>query len=265
VSLLPYEEIGDAKLYYEVDGTGEPLLLIHGVRGSIRNWQYVRPLIRQHFQTILPELRGHGRSSELTEVTKVDRFAKDFLHLLKSLKIKKCYIAGHSLGGFIAQQMALDAPECVKKLILIDAAPVVDVEAAQVQIQIGQLVYGLSPEEAIEKLLEFAFYDPEKVKETPGMMDLLLFDQHEGQRLANSHGYAQGAAASFNIQDRVSEIKVPTLVIIGAQDETFPIKWGDYYKEKLSNVKVQIIDKTDHSIQLEQPEALVQAIVDFAK
>lgn len=265
VSLLPYEEINNAKLYYEVEGTGEPLLLIHGVRGSIRNWQYVRSYIRPHFQNIFPELRGHGRSSELKEVTRVDQFAKDLIVLLKHLRIKKCVIAGHSLGGFIAQQIALDAPKLVKALILIDTAPTVDVEAAQAQIQLGQLVYGLEPEEAVQKVLELGFYDPKKARETPGMMDLLLFNQQEGRRLALSHGYAQGAAASFNIQDQVSKIKHPTLVIIAAQDATFPVKWGDFYKEHLSNVSVQIIDKSDHSIQFEQPEALAQAIIDFAK
>lgn len=260
---LPYAEINDAKIYYEVEGSGEPLMLIHGVRGSIRNWEYVRPIITKHFQTIFADLRGHGRSNELTEVTKVDTFAQDHIELLKHLKIDQCHVAGHSLGGFIAQQMALDASSKLKSLILIATAPTTDVEGAQAQIKLAQLAYGLSPEEAVEKSLKFAYYNPKKIRDTPGMMDLLEFLQRDAQRLVNSHGYAMGAAASFNIQDRVNEIELPTLVIVAAQDDTFPVKWGEFYKEHLSKVIVHIIDESIHSIQFEQPKALVQTIVDF--
>ncbi len=260
---MPYAEVNGAKIYYEIDGEGPPLLLLHGVRGTIRNWEFVHPHIREHFQTIIPELRGHGRSTELTEPCTIELFNNDMIELLKYLKIKKCIVAGHSLGGFIAQTMALDNPKYLKALILINSVPTVDVEAAMQQIELGKLAYGLESEEAVEKLLDFAFYDPEKVRNTPGMMDLILFDQKEGQRLANSHGCAQGAAAKFNVTNRVKEIKTPTLAIFGAQDKTFPLRWADFYKDNLPNVTIKIIDKTNHSVNLEQPEALVKAIVVF--
>ncbi len=265
MTLLPYAEINGAKLYFEIEGSGTPLLLLHGVRGSIRNWQYVRRHITKHFRTIFSELRGHGRSSELKEVNKMDLFARDQIALLEYLEIDSVLVAGHSLGGFIAQLMALDAPERVNALILIASAPTVDVEAAQAQIKLGQLAYNPDPEDAVDKILDIAFYDPKKIRKTPGMMDLLLFDHKEGMRLAMSHGYAQGAAVGFNILDRVKEIRQPTLVVIGAQDETFPVKWGHFYKEHLAEATIQIIGKSNHAIPLEQPEALVKAIVDFAK
>lgn len=262
---LPYAEINGAKIYFEIEGSGKPLLLMHGVRGSIRNWQYVRPHIVKHFRTIFCDLRGHGRSSELTEVIKMNLFARDQIALLEYLEVDSCLVAGHSFGGFIAQYMALDAPERVKALILIATAPTVDVDAALAQIELGQLAYNPDSEDAIEKILDIAFYNPKRIRKTPGMRDLLLFDHKEGMRLAMSHGYAQGAAAGFNLLERVKEISHPTLVIIGAQDETFPLKWGHFYKEHMSKATIQIIDKSNHAIPLEQPEALVKAIVHFVK
>ncbi|MDO8056310.1 MAG: alpha/beta hydrolase [Candidatus Hermodarchaeota archaeon] len=219
----------------------------------------------RHFQLILPELRGHGRSSPLTDVTKVPVFAEDMLALLDELDIEKCLIVGHSIGGFIAQQIALDSPKRVKKLILIATAPLVDVEAATAQIKVGQLAYDPDPEKAVEKLLSFAFYDSEKMRNTPGMLEFLLDAQREGQRLANSHGAAQGAAASFNVQDRIHEIKLPTLLIIAENDDTFPVKWADFYQEQLKDVTVRIISKSNHSIYLEQPETLAQTIIDYVQ
>jgi pimeloyl-ACP methyl ester carboxylesterase len=260
---MPYAKINGAKIYYEIDGKGDPLLLIHGVRGTLRNWEFVRPFIKKHFQTIMPDLRGHGRSTKLTDVSTVEFFKDDMIALLDHLKIKRCLVAGHSLGGFIAQQMALDAPKRLRALILIATAPIVDIEGAMAQIEIGKLAYGLEPKQAVEKLLEFEFFDPEKIRNTPGMLDALIFLAEESVRLANSHGSAQGAAAKFNIQDRVKEIQVPTLVICGAQDKTFPPRWAEFYKENLSNVTIKIIDQTSHSVHFEQPELLVEAIVQF--
>ncbi len=261
---MPYAEVNAAKIYYEIDGDGEPLLLIHGVRGTIRNWEFVRPHIRNHFQTIMPEIRGHGHSTELTEPSTVELFKDDMVALLDHLEIEQSIVAGHSLGGFIAQQMALDVPDRLKGLILIATAPMVDVEGAIAQIELGKLAYGLTPKEAVMKLLDFEFYNSEKIRNTPGMVDFLVFHAEESQRLANSHGSAQGAAAKFNVQDRINEIHLPTLVIFGAQDKTFPPRWADFYKENLPNVSIKLIDKTSHSIQLEQPEELVEAIAEFS-
>ena len=97
------------------------------------------------------------------------------------------------------------------------------------------------------------------------MLELLLYNQREGVRLANSHGAAQGAAASFNVQDRIHEIKLPTLLIIAENDDTFPVKWGDFYQEHLEDVTVRIIPETNHSIHLEQPEALAKAIIKYVQ
>ncbi len=262
---MPYAEVNDAKIYYEIDGEGEPLLLMHGVRGSIRNWDFVRPHLRTHFKIILPDSRGHGRSTELTEPSTVDLYKDDLVTLLEHLEIRQCIVAGHSMGGFIAQQIALDASNYLKGLILIATAPMVDVEGAMAQIELGQLSYGLKPEEAVEKLLDFGFHDPKKIRSNSDMMDYLVNSQKEGQRLANSHGSAQGASAKFNVQDRIKEIQIPTLVICGAQDKTFPPRWADFYKANLPHVSTKIIDKTNHSIQLEQPAELAQTMTDFAK
>jgi proline iminopeptidase len=185
--------------------------------------------------------------------------------LLDHLEIPQCIVAGHSMGGFIAQQMALDASKRLTKLILICTAPMVDVEGAMAQIQVGQLAFGLEPQEAVMKVLEFQFYDPEKIKNTPGMIDSLVLSAKERQRLANSHGSAQGACAKFNIQNRVNEIQTPTLAICAKQDTTFPCRWIKFYKENLPNVITKVIDHSNHSIQLEQPEKLSQVIVDFVK
>jgi 3-oxoadipate enol-lactonase len=265
VIFVPYTKVGEYKIYYEDDGKGEPLLLIHGFSSYLPMWEYLRPLLRKNFQLVLPELRGHGRSDKPNIHYTIDMFSKDLVGLLDDLEIEKCIVAGHSLGGFVAQQMALDAPKRLKGLVLICTGPKVGVETVQAWLVESQAGFGLPPKEKLEKLIEVLFYNPEKIRNTPGMMKLLL--ANEEQVLSNqvSHGYAASAAIRFNIETRLGEIRVPTLVIQGANDKIFPNPVGKYFASHIPNAVLKVIKETAHSIQLEQPEALAKAIVDFSR
>jgi len=262
---MPLAKVGSVRLYYELDGKGDDLLLIHGVTGYLDMWKYVRQPLVRHFRLILPDLRGHGRSDKPHLHYSVEMFAQDLVGLLDVLHIDQCIVAGHSLGGFIAQQMTVEAPERVRALILICTAPKVDEEAARAEIQLIKALYGLSPEQAVDKKMEIEFVNPQKIRATPGMMELLLADETQRQANQNVHGWAQGAAACFNIEERLREIRVPTLVIQGAQDATFPPRWGKYYTEHIPNAVFHVINKTSHSIQVDQPEAVAEAIASFGK
>jgi pimeloyl-ACP methyl ester carboxylesterase len=262
---MPLAKVGGVRLYYELDGKGDDLLLIHGVTGYLDMWKYVRQPLARHFRLILPDLRGHGRSDKPNLRYSVEMFAQDLVGLLDVLHIDQCIVAGHSLGGFIAQQMTVDAPERVRALILVCTAPKVDEEGALAQVQLIKALYGLPPEQAVQKKMEIEFVNPQKIRATPGMMELLLADEIQRQANQNVHGWAQGAAACFNIEGRLREIRAPTLVIQGAQDATFPPRWGKYYTEHIRNAVLLIINETSHSVQVDQPEALAEAITNFGK
>lgn len=262
---MPLAHIGDVQLYYEIDGEGEDLLLIHGWNSFLPMWAYVQPHMQQHFRMILPELRGHGRSTELTTHTSIEVFAQDLVELLDVLMINSCIVAGHSLGGFIAQQIALDAPDRVRALILICTGPRIDVEAVASLNWEDQITYDLSPEEAVEKRMKFDFYNPNKLRTIPGMLELLQKDETQRQTHLVSHGYAALAPLKFNSEERLGEIHMPTLIVQCAHDPLFPIHIGEFLHTHLSNSSLRIINDTGHSIQLEQPEALVQTIIEFSK
>lgn len=262
---MPLAKAGDIRLYYELEGNGDDLLLIHGVTGYLDTWKYVRQPLARHFRLILPDLRGHGRSDKPNMRYSVEMFVRDLVGLLDVLQIDQCIVAGHSLGGFIAQQMAVDAPERVRALILICTAPKVDDEGASAQVQLLKALYGLSPEQAVEKKMEIEYVNPQKVRAMPGVMELLIADEIQRQANQNVHGWAQGAAACFNIEERLREIRAPTLVIQGGQDATFPPRWGKYYREHIQRAVLRIVDGTSHSIQIDQPEALAEAIIKFRK
>lgn len=265
VFLVPFAQIGDIKIHYEIEGQGDNLLLIHGVTSFIGNWRFVRPHLSKHFHLVLPDLRGHGQSDKPLTHYSVEMFAQDMIGLLDELGIERCIVAGHSLGGFISQQVTLDAPKRVRALILICTAPRVDVEAAMAQVQVSQQLHGLPPEQVIEKQLELYYENPDELRSTPGMIETLKKDINQSQENLVSHGYAQGAAVAFNVEGRLDEIQAPTLIIQCAQDKTFPLRWGEYLRDHIPNATLRVINKTSHSIQMEQPEKLAQAIAEFCK
>jgi len=262
---MPFARVGDIRLYYKVDGQGDDLLLIHGVTGYISMWRYVRPHLTGSLRVIMPDLRGHGRSDKPDMRYSVEMFAQDMLGLLDVLGVEQCVVAGHSLGGFIAQQMARQAPERVRGLILICTAHKVGQEAVEAWIEENRAVVGLPPEQALEKRLELAFFDPNRLRSTPGMMELLKENEEQLKINEKSHGHAQIAAGLFNSEEWLEEIRVPTLVIQCGQDKIFPRHVGEHLASHIPGATLRVIDGTSHSIQLEQPKALAQAIVEYCR
>jgi pimeloyl-ACP methyl ester carboxylesterase len=260
---MPYAKLEQDQIYYEIDGEGENLLLIHGVTSFLPKWVYMRPILRKHFRLILPELRGHGRSTKLTDTTDIQTLTQDIIGLLDDLSIDQCYVAGHSLGGFVAQQLALDAPDRVRALILICTGHKIDSELVMEWVKAGQAVYGLEPKEAVEKELETYYFDPEKIRQTPGLIELLIEDKAQHQALEQSHGFAQGAAVKFDVEGRLGEISAPTLVVQCARDSLFGLRFGEHLRDNIPNAQFLVINETDHSIQVEQPITLSNAIIEF--
>ena len=116
---MPKIQTNNIELYYETyGGGGKPLVLISGLGYSNWQWHKMVPLLAKHFQVITFDNRGVGQSDKPAGPYTAGMLARDTVGLLDALKIEKAIIAGHSMGGFIAQAIALDFPQRVEKLIL---------------------------------------------------------------------------------------------------------------------------------------------------
>jgi len=117
------ESLNGVQLYFEIHGTGEPLLLLHGFSGSSQNWI---PSLEQwgpHFQCIVPDLRGHGRSSTLSKPFRHEDAAMDMFAMLDHLQISVCKCVGISGGGNVLLHIATKQPERIKAMVLVSATP----------------------------------------------------------------------------------------------------------------------------------------------
>ncbi|NTW12760.1 MAG: alpha/beta fold hydrolase, partial [Anaerolineales bacterium] len=115
---MPKAQSNGIELYYEVQGVGKPLVLISGLGYSLWQWHRMVPLLAEHFQVVTFDNRGVGQSDKPAGPYTAQMLAADTVGLLDALNIEKAVILGHSMGGFIAQSMALDFQQRVEKLIL---------------------------------------------------------------------------------------------------------------------------------------------------
>lgn len=117
-----YIQTSRLSLHYQEAGTGEPLLLIHGWPQTSHCWHKMMPELARHFRVIAPDLRGFGESEKSGLPLSRKQLAADMISLLDALGIEQAHIAGHDWGGMVAFKMALDFPERINKLCLIDCS-----------------------------------------------------------------------------------------------------------------------------------------------
>ncbi|WP_027859513.1 alpha/beta fold hydrolase [Marinobacterium jannaschii] len=111
------------QLNYQIHGSGEPLIIMHGLFGTLENWGSQIKVLSEHFQVIAVDMRNHGRSPHSDEMN-YDLMAADIVELMQQLQLDNAHILGHSMGGKAAMQLALSYPEKVRKLIIVDISPV---------------------------------------------------------------------------------------------------------------------------------------------
>ncbi|MBL4648388.1 MAG: alpha/beta fold hydrolase, partial [Aureispira sp.] len=110
------------QLNYKVFGEGDPVLILHGMFGTLDNWQTIAKKLAEHFMVFIIDLRNHGRSPHSDEFDYAI-MANDIQEFMESNWIYEAYVVGHSMGGKVAMQLASENPDLVTKLVLVDIAP----------------------------------------------------------------------------------------------------------------------------------------------
>ncbi|MGE5594860.1 MAG: alpha/beta fold hydrolase [Hyphomicrobiales bacterium] len=157
---MPYAGVNGASLFYTDAGEGATVLLIHGWTCDGTDWSWQVPALAESYRVIVPDLRGHGRSSIPEDGYTVPRFADDLAELLTALKATPAVVAGHSLGGAIAVALGTRHPEAVRAVVSVDAAYGYD---PALEPRVAELVAGVASPEGLEVARQFflsSFYPP---------------------------------------------------------------------------------------------------------
>jgi pimeloyl-ACP methyl ester carboxylesterase len=261
---MPLAQIDAGDLYYEVIGEGPPLLLIAGFSGNTTSWLPVQPALAEHFTLIMFDNRGAGRSCVPPGPYTTAQMADDALALLDHLDVERAHILGNSMGGMIAQELALRQPERVYRLVLnVTAARPTPVLTRFLEANIWAIEHGMPPEDRMFWVL-------------PWMASPVIMTAHErvmqtlAVRLANPYPapdaglIAQAQAImAHDALSRVGQITAPTLVLAAAEDILTPVDGARELAEAIPGAHLHILPRGSHVTAAEYPGEVSAALLEF--
>ena len=250
-------------------GSGPPLILLHGLGTSSETWGPTMRALVDHFTVLAPDLAGHGQSSGAPLRGSVEPLVKALDDLCEEQGLETAAVVGHSLGGLVAIRFALNHPDRVSHLVLVDAGGIGEEMSWVLRIAaiplLGRLVFGPSR-------LWVKHYNSRLI--VPGNCDTnLLKSLHRSRtlhvtadfmrRAVGSSADALGPVESAYLLPRLGEIAVPVLVLWGEQDRLFPVEQLEVIRETCPQVEIHTFPDVGHWPYAEVPDAFNAALVDF--
>ncbi len=256
---MPKLRIEGIDLYYEVNGRGQPILFIHGLGSSSRDWEMQVPFFSEGYQAVTFDLRGHGKSDKPPGPYSMAQFAADAAGLVRALDIAPAHIVGISLGGMVAFQLAVDAPELVRSLTIVNSAPEFIVRTARERFQVFQrklIVRLLGMRKMGEVLGRRLFVKPEQAELRQ------VFADRWAENDPRAYREAMQAIPGWSVADRLSAVACPTLVIAADQDYT-PVSLKESYVGRMPRAELAVIQDSRHATPVEQPEKFNEVLAAF--
>ena len=258
---MPFVENQGVKIYWDEEGSGEPLLLIMGLSYPSYMWHRIRPVLAQTYRTIALDNRGVGQSDVPPGVYSIALMASDAAAVLDAADVQSAHVFGVSMGGMIAQEFALQYPNRVRSLILGCTSPGGEnaVRAApDVQSVITSLM-SMSPKEGSEALVPILH-----AAETPrSRIDEDLALRRKWHASPNGYLGQLQAIRSWEAFSRLHHIHAPTLIIHGDCDRLIPPRNSEILAECIPSAKLVLIPNAGHVFLTDQPQRSQSEIIGF--
>ncbi|MEQ8673019.1 MAG: alpha/beta hydrolase [Aggregatilineales bacterium] len=247
---MPYTEIPNGKIYYADHRTTNtpyiPVLFIHGAGGTHLDWSAELRRLPQA-NTFALDLPGHGKSDGDGRES-IQGYAQDIIAFLNALDLQQVIVAGHSMGGAIAQTLALTYPERIKAIILAGTG-------AKLRVHPNILERLLVDQSEVGELLKQWMWS----STTSAALREASYQQFmEIPAETTYHDYY--ACNNFDIRAQLDEIKQSALVIGGTEDQLTPLKYSEYLSQNLPDAELVIVKGGGHMMALEQPQFVAENI-----
>ena len=248
---MPTIDRDGVKIYYEVHGSGPPLLLTHGYSSTSGMWQGQIAALSKHHKLVLWDMRGHGQSGYPEDTTAYSEAltVADMAALLDAVGAEKAIVGGLSLGGYMSLAFYRAHPDRVRALLIIDTGP------------------GFKKDEAREVWNKRA-HDTGDRFEREG---LEVLKSASRERSSVTHRDASGLARAARgmltqrdarVIESLPEVKVPSLIVVGAEDMPF-LAAADYMAARIPGATKVVIPAAGHTVNIDQPRAFQEAVLPF--
>ena len=247
---MPIAQVNGMNLFYRVDGhpEGPPVVFISGLGGDHRRWEGIVGLLGDTYRCITFDNRDAGHSGRASSPYTIRDMAQDLAGLLTELGISSAHVVGNSMGGAIAQELALSYPEVVRRLVLVSTYTSGDPRGSAIFQSSSQLRRRLSREEYQRALLPWVYTVQEY--QMPGFIE-------EAVRLAQGDPLYQEpeaydrqvqATITFSSEDRLHRITHSTLLVFGEDDIMTPLRFARQLNQGISNSRLVILAGTGHGL-----------------
>jgi pimeloyl-ACP methyl ester carboxylesterase len=248
---MPKIDRDGVEIYYEIHGSGPTLLLTHGYCSTSAMWQGQIEALSRHHQLVLWDMRGHGHSDYPDDATAYSEAltVADMAALLDAIGARTAIVGGLSLGGYMSLAFHRAHPDRVRALLIIDTGP------------------GFRKDDAREAWNKRAHESGDRFERE----GLAVLKSASRERSMVSHRDAMGLARAARgmltqrdarVIESLSGIKVPSLVVVGADDTPF-LAAADYMAAKIPGAVKVVIPAAGHAVNIDQPQAFVEAVLPF--
>ncbi len=256
---MPFARVDTINMHYEVQGTGEPVVLIHDLGSSLADWERQVPVLSRHYKVVTLSLRGFGRSDRSRGPVGIDGLARDVVALMDHLDLPRAHVLGHGLGGAVAFQLATDHPRCVASLMVLNGLPCCELEYWRRHLMVVSRI-GAGSGDGMGRIARYVasrlFPEPRQAA--------LRRELYERQR-ANDRGCYLAtlrALAGWSVMGRLHTVKVPVLILAADRDYS-PLEEKLAHARPLPDVRFEVIENSRHGTPWDQPTALNRLVLDF--
>jgi 3-oxoadipate enol-lactonase len=256
---MPSAKINGIDLHYEVRGDGPPVLFLHGLGSSLRDWEDQIRVLKDRYQCIAYDARGHGQSGKPGGRYTPAMHSADAVALLDHLNIRTAAVIGLSMGGMIAFQMAVDAPERLTSMVIINSGPYVPSGTLKERLAI------------LQRLVLFQVMSMRKIGETIGKRLFPEPDQGELRELfaarwaendKRAYMDATRGLIGWSVMQHVPSIRIPTLVLTGDLDYT-PLELKQAFIAKMPNAELVVLAGARHAMNMDRADEVNAALDKF--
>ncbi|MCK5036593.1 MAG: alpha/beta hydrolase [Candidatus Sabulitectum sp.] len=256
--------VNGVNLYYEVHGSGEPLLLIAGLASDSQSWLPVVEELASYYQVILPDNRGVGRTEPQDVEISIKAIADDCMALLSYLGFSSANILGHSMGGFAALDCAIRYPERVSKLILESTSVFCSPRnTALFSDWYSYLQNGMALDQWFRNIFYWIF--SEGFFNDIGALQNAVRSavEYPYPQTVNAFGDQVKAIEAFNCQEELKNITSKTLAVFGREDILFSPDENARVLNRIPGIVVSTVEHAAHSVHMEKPDEFVRIVRNF--
>jgi len=263
---MPKLKVNDVEIYYQVHGKGDPFVLIMGLRRNAEWWYGQIPALSKHFKILVFDNRGAGRTDKPKMDYSIRLFADDTAELMKSLNIKRAHVLGVSMGGYIAQELAINYPGMVRSLVLgcTSAGGERALLMSPERMKKFTANEGLTPEQILQKDMDIYFSD-KFIKDHPVKIKEFIEISLRYYQPPDAFERQFAACLKHDTINRLNRVHVPTLIISGDDDPLVPPENSRILRELMPHAELKYFHGCRHCFFIEEADQFNQRVLSFLK